>query len=84
MTSLRMNRLSNILVLDHYCLRLEFSDGFTKTVDMSPFLGRGITTDLLDYDNFKRVGIESGGGLEWYNGFDFCPNALRDMQSHNS
>lgn len=80
MAALRMNRLSNIIVLDHYRLRLEFSDGFKKTVDMRRFLGRGITADLLDYENFKRVGIESGGGLEWYNGFDFCPNALRELQ----
>ena len=75
-----MNRLKHIQVLDRYLIQLEFSDGFRAIVDLKPFLGRGITADLLDYKNFRRVHIEPGGGLEWYNGFDFCPNALREMQ----
>ena len=75
----KMNKLSNMKVLDHYLLHLEFTDGFMKTVDLSPLLGQGVTAELLDGENFKRVNIEPGGGLAWYNGFDLCPNTLRDL-----
>jgi len=84
MTVSNMNRLSDVKVLDQYILHLVFSDGHKKTVDLRPFLGRGISSDLLEYENFKRVNIEPGGGLEWYNGFDLCPNALRDLSSTNN
>ena len=84
MTTTDMYRLINIQVLDHYLMHLEFSDGYNVTVDLSPLLGQGITAELLDYENFKRVHIEHGGGLEWYNGFDLCPNALSDLQSADS
>lgn len=81
MAAQNMHRLVNMEVLDKYCMQLEFSDGLQKTVDIRPFLGLGITTELLAYENFRRVRIEAGGGLEWYNGFDFCPNALRELSS---
>ncbi len=84
MTAIDMNRLSSVKVLDPYLLHLIFSDAHKKTVDLRPFLGRGITSDLLEYENFKRVNIEPGGGLEWYNGFDLCPNTLRDLSSKNN
>jgi uncharacterized protein DUF2442 len=84
MTAQNMNKLSNIRVLNNYLLQLEFTDGFEKTVDLSPLMGRGVTSELLDYENFKRVRIEPGGGIEWFNGFDLCPNALRDFKSADS
>jgi len=49
-------------------------------VNIKPLIGNGITKELLDETNFKKVKIESGGGLEWYNGYDICPNFLRNLQ----
>jgi len=42
-------------------------------------LGKGISKELLDIDKFKTLKIEPGGGLAWYNGYDFCPIYLRQL-----
>lgn len=26
-----------------------------------------------------KVSIEPGGGIAWYNGYDFCPNYLKQL-----
>lgn len=59
-----------------YLIEIEFEDGLRKAVDLGPFIGRGIAAQLLDEAYFRQVEIESGGGLAWPNGFDFCPNFL--------
>jgi hypothetical protein len=51
----------------------------SKTVDFWKFIGKGITKDLLEYEIFKKVSIEPGGGIAWYNGCDFCPNYLKEL-----
>jgi len=73
-----MNRVVSIERLDKFILRLEFDDGLEKVVDLSPFIGKGISAALQNEDYFKQVMIESGGGITWPNGYDFCPNFLHD------
>lgn len=73
-----MNKIVEIEVLNNYYIWIKFQDGFEKIVNLKPFLGKGFTAELLNYDTFKKVQIESGGGLSWYNDYDFCPNFLRD------
>lgn len=58
---------------------LKFDDGFESVVDIKPLLGKGIASELLLQNSFTKVSIESGGGLEWENGFDICPNYLREL-----
>jgi hypothetical protein len=58
---------------------LKFQDDYEKVVNIRPLIGQGFTKELLDNHNFNRVTIESGGGLEWFNGFDICPNFLREI-----
>ncbi len=74
-----MNEVVEIKILDNYQIWLRFNDGTEKIVSIYKFLGKGITKELLEYDNFKRVVIEPGGGIAWYNGFDFCPNYLKEI-----
>ncbi len=74
-----MNEVVEIKVLDNYQIWIRFKDGKEKTISVLRFLGKGISKELLEYENFQKVGIEPGGGIAWYNGFDFCPNFLREI-----
>jgi hypothetical protein len=74
-----MNEVIEIRTLENFQIWIRFKDGVEKTIDFKRFLGKGITKELLDTENFKRVGIEPGGGISWYNGFDFCPNYLKEL-----
>jgi len=73
-----MNRIVSVRPLTHYLLELEFADGFRKVVDIRPFIGGGISAALLDEAYFQKVTLEEGGGICWPNGYDFCPNFLRE------
>lgn len=74
-----MNEVTEIKVLENYQIWIKFRDGIEKIVNIRKFLGKGITKELLDYSNFRKVTIEPGGGISWYNGYDFCPNYLKEL-----
>jgi len=74
-----MNEVTSIKVLNDYQIWIKFKDGIEKIVNFRKFLGKGITKELLEYKNFKKVTIEPGGGISWYNGYDFCPNYLKEL-----
>lgn len=74
-----MNAVKEYKVLDDYQIWLRFEDGFEWTVNVKPVLNKGIGKTLLNQDSFRKVTIESGGGLAWENGFDICPNTLREF-----
>jgi len=61
---------------DYNKISLQFEDGLQKIVNIKPFIGKGISTALEDEAFFRQVAIESGGGIYWPNGYDFCPNFL--------
>ena len=73
-----MPRVIFVKPLPNYWLSLTFADGLKKTVDIRPFIGEGISSALLDEVFFEQVAIDSGGGVYWPNGYDFCPNFLHD------
>jgi len=74
-----MNEIVEFEILGNYHIWLKFQDGYEKVVNIRPLIGKGFTKELLDNNNFNRVTIESGGGLEWFNGYDVCPNFLREI-----
>ena len=74
-----MESVQHIEILPHYTLRLRFSDGVVKTISFLPFIQQGFARQLLDIDYFAQVRIDSGSGIEWPNGYDFCPNFLHDL-----
>jgi hypothetical protein len=74
-----MNAVKDFNVLADFKVWLRFDDGFETTVSLKPFLNKGIAKELLSVKEFSKVSIESGGGLAWKNGFDICPNFLRDI-----
>ena len=64
--------------LEDYMLEIEFEDGLKKLIDVKPYIGKGISAALKDKAYFRKVELEEGGGIVWPNGYDFCPNFLRD------
>jgi outer membrane protein W len=79
-----MNRVKKMEVLSSCCIWLQFQDGFESEIDLQPFIGKGISKKLLKKKEFNKVSIESGGGLVWENGFDICPNFLRQLAEEKS
>ncbi len=75
-----MNKVIDLQVLNDFKVKLTFKDGEEKVVNLKPFFGKGFTRDLLNPEEFQKVFIEPGGGIAWENGFDFCPNFLRELQ----
>jgi Protein of unknown function (DUF2442) len=62
------------------CLRLAFSDGTRKTVDVGPLLSGVVFEPLRDPAYFARVELDRVcGTVVWPNGADFAPEALRDL-----
>lgn len=73
-----MNKIIEAIVLSEFKILLTFLDGEKKVIDFEPLIGSGISSALLDITYFRQVQIDNGGGIEWPNGFDFCPNYLKD------
>jgi hypothetical protein len=73
-----MERVISVKPLENCMLEIEFEDGLRKVIDIRPFIGKGISAPLRDEAYFRKVSLEDGGGIAWPNGFDFCPNFLRD------
>jgi len=78
-----MHSVKEISVLNNYHLKITFDDGLEKIINVRPFIGKGFTAELLDYEKFEKVFIEEGGGIAWENGFDFCPVFLRQMKEES-
>ena len=75
-----MNTIAEIKILDDFNIWMKFDDGLEKVVDFSPYLGKGFSKELLNPDKFRQAFIEEGGGIAWPNGYDVCPNYLREIE----
>jgi hypothetical protein len=76
-----MNKIIELKLLGDFLLLLKFNDGESKNIDFRSLIGQGISSQLLDKEYFKQVAIDNGGGIEWPNGMDFCPNFLKEYVS---
>lgn len=74
-----MNEVVDLRVLQDYRIWLRFKDGEEKIINFRPFIGKGFTAELLDKEKFQKAFIEPGGGIAWENGYDFCPNYLKEL-----
>ena len=74
-----METIIEVKPLDNYNIWIRFSDNYDAVINIKPFISAGISTKLLDYNYFKQVKIDEFGGIYWDNGFDFCPNYLREI-----
>jgi hypothetical protein len=74
-----MESIIDIKPLENYTIWVLFDDNFSGTINIKPFITTGLSEKLSDYNYFKQVKIDNFGGICWDNGFDFCPNYLREL-----
>ena len=68
-------RVTKVTSEENYCLLLEFSNGERREFDVSPYLDKGIFTQLKEKSYFQQARV-SMGTVEWPKGQDFCPDTL--------
>ena len=71
-------RIRAVTPLEGFVVRLEFTDGSTRDVDLNKYL-RGPIFELLRSDptRFREVTVEPGAGtISWPNGADIDPDVL--------
>lgn len=74
-----METIIEVKPMDNYSVWILFADNFSATINIKPFISAGISARLLDLDYFRQVKVDDFGGIAWNNGFDFCPNFLREI-----
>ena len=73
-------RVAAVSYIDDYRLKLEFSDGIVKEVDLGEELHGEVFEPLKDPGFFKQVGVnQETNTIEWPNGADFAPEFLYEI-----
>ena len=78
-----MNAIIEVKPLNDQVITIQFADGFTAFLNVKPFIKGGISEKLNDPALFNQVHVDEFGGISWPNGFDFCPNFLRQYLQSN-
>ena len=73
-----MIRISSVHMLDGFRVRLTFTDGSTRNIDLEPFLNGPIFQPVRENPElFRTVHVdEELGTIVWDNGADICPDVL--------
>jgi hypothetical protein len=70
-------RVTSVQVLGHYRLRLGFTDGSSRDVDLAGELHGPVFEPLADPDYFAKVRVDDElGTVVWPNGADLDPLVL--------
>jgi hypothetical protein len=71
-------RIETVEPLDGYVLRLRFSDGSTREVDLGTELWGPVFEPLRELEVFRQVAVDNElGTIVWPNGADMDPDVLR-------
>lgn len=62
--------------LPDYRLELQFDNGESGVVDLSPFVGHGVFVAWETPGLFEEVTVTGEGAVEWPSEIDMCPDAL--------
>lgn len=75
-----LTSITNMKLGSDYTITFSFSDKAEKTIDFSRYIGKDkLTSVLADKTYFEKVQLyENGRGIFWPNGYDFCPDYLRE------
>jgi hypothetical protein len=75
---MKLIRIKTAHPVDGYNVRLEFTDGTKKTVDLEPYLRGPMFVPLRkDPDKFRKLRVdERMGTIVWENGADIDPDVL--------
>ena len=72
-----MIRVKNVTHLKEYTVRVTFTDGTGRDIDLEPYLRGPIFEPLRDPANFGAVAVDPElGTIVWPNGADLCPDVL--------
>jgi hypothetical protein len=70
-------RVKDVTPLTGYTVRLTFTDGTRKDIDLAPYLKGPIFEPLRDPARFREVAVDPElGTIVWPNGADVCPDVL--------
>jgi hypothetical protein len=73
-------RVSSAAVCGKYSLRLGFTDGTRRRVNLRPLLTGPVFEPLLDAGYFRRASVDPvAGTVVWPNGADVAPETLYAM-----
>ena len=74
------HRVKKVEWLCEYKLKLQFSDGKIKKIDLADDLkkAKNMFLDLVDINYFKQVKCD-GFSIVWPNGIDYCPDVLYEI-----
>lgn len=80
-----VHKVKGFEVVGPYCLRVEFADGITRTIDFRPVLEGDLYGPLRDPSVFNAVSLDREvQTLVWPNGADFDPATLHDWPDHEA
>ena len=71
-------RVLKVLPEENYRLSIVFDNDERREFDVTPYLNRGIFSELKDPNYFRQVAV-SMGTIQWPNGQDFCPDTLFEL-----
>jgi hypothetical protein len=72
--------VTDVSYINDYTLRLQFSDGLIKEVDLSQELHGEVFEPLKDLAFFNQVKVNHDTNtIEWPNGADFAPEFLYEI-----
>jgi len=67
----------SVVPLEPYVVRVTFSDGEIRDVDIEPLLDGPVFAALRNRDEFRRVGVdEQTGVVAWSNGADLDSDVI--------
>lgn len=86
MTTAKMVRVAAVEPLDNFVVRLTFTDGIVREVDLAPFLWGPVFEPLRkDRELFRQVRVDPElGTIVWPNEADLDPDVLYETASRQT
>jgi|TARA_R110001583_G_scaffold16241_1_gene66494 hypothetical protein len=73
-------KVTSVISMNSYFLKLTFENGDVRVFDVSPFLDKGIFQELKDESYFRQVSV-AFGGVQWPHEQDFSKDTLYLLSS---
>ena len=75
---MKLVRIKSVKPLENFVVRLEFTDGTSREIDLEPFLrGKVFETLRQNKEMFRAVKVDERiGTIVWENGADIDPDVL--------
>ena len=76
-------QVRNVEVVEHYTLRVQFTDNTEQIIDLKHILAGELYRPLRNLDLFNQVAVDPEvKTVVWPNGADFDPATLHDWPEH--